>query len=523
MLQSGSYWGEQNLAYHQALPLVALLAAAWCNFAARGSGAGRLSGVALLGLLAGLAYVSGAIAALVMGTGWLLLARLTPERAASDMAARGRRGGAALTAAGLVTTVMQMALTRRSGADAVGQAMRLTWPTEPDFWLYAAGKLGRSSGHGFSMLGVEAVWVAALALTLLGAAVLAWRCVRRGGAAGQRVAWRFLPLAAAMLVYLALVSLGRASLRDPGVQSPAEVFRFAYLRFHFFWLTLLLPWAAAVWVRCFTPSPFGGRQGWGPAAVASGTAASPHPYPSPEGEGEPRSGGHGPIAYMALAALVLALAAARGVFNIAPHYQSASAFRAGEIRCLSRQLGAGRPIMCPGFDLVGISDWNNAYRYAREINASFVRYLPIVAHEGWGAPLFDWDDSAQRARAQWRDARPQADGWIDAGPDPQLIVPLSGNDPSARQCAVLGVQMTLAIKSPDSAQLFFRSAGQAAYTEAASVRQALVPDPKGQAWVEFVVDSEHGFEPEVRIDPIDGPGRFRLLSARVTCRLRGAP
>ena len=27
MLQSGSYWGEQNLAYHQALPLLALLAA----------------------------------------------------------------------------------------------------------------------------------------------------------------------------------------------------------------------------------------------------------------------------------------------------------------------------------------------------------------------------------------------------------------------------------------------------------------------------------------------------------------
>jgi hypothetical protein len=33
------------------------------------------------------------------------------------------------------------------------------------------------------------------------------------------------------------------------------------------------------------PSPFGGRQGWGPAAVASETAVGPHPNPPPEGEG----------------------------------------------------------------------------------------------------------------------------------------------------------------------------------------------------------------------------------------------
>jgi len=490
MLQSGSYWGEQNLAYHQALPLVALLAAAWCNFAARGSSARRWPWVALLGLLAGLAYVSGAVAALVMGAFWMLLARFAPERQASALAARGRSGGAALTAAGLATLAMQMVLTRRSGADPVGQGMHLTWPTEADFWLYAAGKLGRASGQGFAALGAEVTWVALLALAWLGAVLLALRCLRQDGSRGRRVAWLLLPLTAAVLVYLALVSLGRASLHDANVHSPTQEFRFAYLRFHHFWLTLLLPWAAAAWARCGRGAKIYRRRG----AVAW---------------------------YAVLMAVVLGVAAGRGVFDVAVFYRSASEFRAGEIRCLSRQLGTGRPIMCPGFDKVGISDWNDVYLYAREIGASFVRYLPIVEHTDAGPPLFDLHDGGQRDAARWRNARVRDDGWMEAAADPQLLVPLDGGDPAAGQCATLGVQVRLLLERPGSAQLFFRPAGQAAYTENQSARQNVVPDAQGRAWTEFALDSDRGFEPELRFDPIDGPGRFRLLALRVVCRLRG--
>jgi len=490
MLQSGSYWGEQNLAYHQALPLVALLAAAWCNFAARGSSARRWPWVALLGVLAGLAYVSGAVAAMVMGAFWMLLARFAPERRASALTARGRSGAAALATAGLITTVMQMALTKRSGADPVGQGMHLTWPTEPDFWLYAAGKLGRASGHGFAALGAEVTWVALLALAWLGAILLALRCLRQKGSRGRRVAWLLLPLTAAVLVYLALVSLGRASLHDANVQSPAQEFRFAYLRFHHFWLTLLVPWVAAAWARC-------GRS----AKICRGC---------------PTVAWHA-----ALTVVVLGVAAGRGVFDVAASYRSASEFRAGEIRCLSRQLGTGRPILCPGFDKVGISDWNDAYRYAREIGASFVRYLPIVERTDTGTPLFDFNDRRQREAARWRNARWRDDGWFEAGPDPQMLVPIEGGDPAAGRCATLGVQVMMLLERPGSAQLFFRPAGQAAYTESHSVRQDVVPDSQGRVWAEFAVDSDPGFEPEVRFDPIDGPGHFRLLAMRVMCRLRG--
>ena len=61
MLQPDSYWGLQNLAYHQALPLIAVLAVVylaqrhvvtWSSYVA----------VGLLGFFAGLSYISGAFA-----------------------------------------------------------------------------------------------------------------------------------------------------------------------------------------------------------------------------------------------------------------------------------------------------------------------------------------------------------------------------------------------------------------------------------------------------------------------------
>ena len=67
MLVNRSYWGGPNLAYHQALPLLPILAS--LVLAVRSSGSTRW--VPLLafvfGLLAGLSYISGAFAALVAG------------------------------------------------------------------------------------------------------------------------------------------------------------------------------------------------------------------------------------------------------------------------------------------------------------------------------------------------------------------------------------------------------------------------------------------------------------------------
>ena len=498
MLQADTYWGAQNLAYHQALAPAALLAAMWCNFATRKSVPGRPAWVALCGLLAGLSYISGAVAALVMGAGWLLLARLARGHGAGAMTARARSGGAALATAGLLTTVIQVVLTRRPGADPVGKSVVFTWPTQGDFWWYAAGKLGRASGQGFSALGIEVGWVVFLALALLGAGVLTLRClVGPARASTKRTAWLFLPLAVAMLAYLALVSLGRAGLHDSSLLGATAIFRFGYLRFHFFWLTLLLPWIAAVWSLAVQSR----RRYW----------AGYH--------GKPR-----PMAlYAVLILITLGMAGARSVFNIAGFYRNEAQHRIMELRCIKRQLSAGHTVACSGFETIGISDWQGVYGYAREIGASFMRYLPVLMREDWSTVLFDWDDPGQRRAVQWVNVQPLENGWWQADADPQLIIPIPPGAHSPAQCAALNVQVKLALEHPDTMQLFYRTSGQAGYMESSMVLTPVVPDAAGQVWVELVVDNDQGFEPEVRIDPMVGAGRFRLLSASVACRLRAEP
>ena len=487
MLQSGTYWGEQNLAYHQALPLLALLGASALLARPGTGGPAWAGGVFMLGLAAGLSYVSGAVAALVLGGAWLLIGWRLPAVA---LAARLRAGGAALSAAGLATSALQLYLTRGVEQHLQRQHMGLTWPDSLDFWAYLAGKLGRSTGHGFDSTRLELAWVALLALALLAAAALALRGLRARGASRaasrRRFAVVFLPLAAVVAAYLVLVGLGRAGLRDDSLQGAEAVFRFGYLRFHFFWITLLFPWlGAALMLRC--------RRA--PAL---------------------------PAALTGLLVLALALGAMRGVFDVPRFYRAASEYRQTEIRCLQRQLGSGQPISCPGFSLMWLPDLTRAYAYARDIDASFVRYLPIVEREGFGTELLRLTADELGARAPWRNVQPADPHWLHSGGDPALTLALP-RAPLLRQCRVLGVQLTLQALRPDTVQLFYQPLGESSMTERFSLRKAYAPDPAGQAQLEFSIDTPTGVEPALRIDPLDGAGRFRLIDLRVTCRLRVEP
>lgn len=74
MLQPDSYWGLENLAYFQALPLVFIL---WALLLLSGPGrrsAWRGPALGLLGLVAGLSYISGAFGAFAVGIASLAMA-----------------------------------------------------------------------------------------------------------------------------------------------------------------------------------------------------------------------------------------------------------------------------------------------------------------------------------------------------------------------------------------------------------------------------------------------------------------
>ena len=487
MLQSGTYWGEQNLAYHQALPLLALLSASLL-LTRLGRAAGPwLAAVFALGLLSGLSYVSGAVAALVLGGAWWLLGWRLPSPA---LAARLRGGGWALLAAGGATTALQIYLTRAAAQASQRQYMGLTWPDSLDFWAYLAGKLGRSTGHGFASTALELAWVLALVAALVAAVLFALRGALASGrprsARLRRFAVVFLPLGAVVAAYLLLVGLGRAGLRDDALQGAEAVFRFGYLRFHFFWITLLFPWLAAA------------------LALAL------------------RRTGRVPGVLLAVLLLVLGMGALRGVFDVPRFYRSASEFRQTEIRCLARQLGSGQPISCPGFSLMWLPDLTRAYVYARDIDASFVRYLPLVEREGFGRELLRLSGAQLGTQAPWHNVQALADGWLQGGDDVGLRLPLP-DAATLRHCRVLGVQFALQADGPETVQLFYRPLGQTDFTERFSIRKPYRPGADGQVRLEFSIDTATGFEPELRLDLADAPARFRPTELRVTCRLQAAP
>lgn len=488
MLQSGSYWGEQSLAYHQALPLLALLAASWINFASRLSPPWRVGLVVALGVAAGLSYVSGAIGALFVGLAWRSCARL-PAMQEAGLDRRAKPGGLALVITGLLCTLLQLGLTRMAGADARGQAMALTWPSRPDFWFFMAGKIGRATGHAASDPTLELAWAGLLvSACLLLALALVWLAVRRASSLPQaalRVALVYLPLLLLVGSYLAMVALGRTAYDAP--QDARHAFQLAYLRFHFFWPTLLWPWlAAGVWVL------LAGRRN------------------------QPAAAGRWPLLVWLPVVAIVALAAWRGVFDLAPSYRQAADFRTQEIRCIRAQMGQGRPIRCPSYDLVDMPDWRQAYVNARGVGASFLRQFPLLPADGMGQIMTQQLQTGPDV-LHWQDARFDGESW-HGGHDPQMQLLLPDHAVQLRQCRILGLELRLETAAAGEAQFFYQPTGSDAYSEAHSLRQDYQPDAEGRVRLRFLVSHPDGFQPRLRIDPVASGGHWRLLDWRVTCR-----
>lgn len=495
MLQSGSYWGEQSLAYQQALPLLALLGATSVLAFARGGPARSFGLIFGLGLLAGFSYISGAIGAVVMGMAWWALGMRLRRFSGDVLAARLRLGGQALLLAGVPVSALQIYLTRIADQPRYQSFMEIAWPHRLDFWAYLSGKIGRATGHPFATTGLELAWVALLVLLLVAAAGLSLRDVfTRARAPGasvseaegkSRLAVVFVPLCVVVLAYLMLVGMGRAGLRDDSVSTLTDVFRFGYGRFHFFWVTLLLPWlAAGMSLRVREPAR------------------------------------RTPVLLVALV-LGVGLGWVRGVFDVSDFYRGGAQFRSTELKCIASQLGTGQPIQCSGYQHIGIPDLSRAYAYARDIHASFVRALPMVEPGDFGEPLLHWRSPDAFARATWQNARPSAGGWFESDADPQMWISLD-DVPRLSRCRTLGVQIGMAGAPIGGVQVFYRSVGETSFSEPHSVYKPYPVGQPGQT-LRFSLDDPHGFEAQLRIDPAEGASRFRLDELLITCRMWRLP
>lgn len=498
-LQTGSYWGRENLAYHQALPVLALSLALlllwsrvkpWLVF--------TLS--ALLGLIAGLSYISGALAGVAAGACLTMFGFLQRRIVRSSQLPHlplsmpiGWLAGTGVTA--LFQAHHAVIPVLSSGTIHIG--VPLASPLSQDFWWYMLGKIGRSLGLDPNW----AMWALGISLiaTLLWIYCLSYLVLRT---LGQRnndpVINRLTPIivawSAALVCYLGMVSAARALARDDSIVSGLHIFQFGFERFHFFWLTVLWPWILAAFWKILSESRMFMQRTPLPSVICTSIVVCG----------------------------LIAVITRQSILDHRTAFREQTVARLPTVECLTNGLSTGGPIVCNEFNL---ADFRLAYIHAADINASFVRYFPIPnASENFVGPALHLNDVNWPHHAGL-ESRLANVGFVDefsfgkgvlTEADPQIEVldlPLS----LSSECRTLEVEVQLSKSVPSFAQLFFLTSGADGYSESASLIHHLkVP---GNQRVRWTVTSTNGFENRLRVDPTALPQTVVVKDMSIRCRM----
>jgi putative flippase GtrA len=489
MLQPGSYWGRENLAYEQALPVVFILCAIWLGVRRPAAAVWSVALVFVLGLLAGLSYISGAFGALAAGIGMLVAAHLSRERRSGDAVLWS---GIALAAAGMVTAVVQAVYAILPGKGATHDGGKpLGLPIEPEYWFFFLGKVGRSLLLPPELPALSMALVLLACIVLLVVAALVVRAAREAPAAGDPALLRTSAVLGALvgmvLVYLLLVSAGRLHFRPAQLGAGLDIFAFAFDRFHFFWATLLWPWL-----------------------IAAGVVLYDRCAPSTRARKA--------VAVVAAVGLLLGVVAMveRGALSHVDSHRTQASHRKKTVDCLLAELQKGEGIHCPEFMQ---PDLTPAFIYARAIGASFVRYFPVLpVQPGADSPpaLFRLSRDAQGGT--WSGVAAAGGSSYRATQDAQLNFDVGHANEMAR-CVMLDVTVVMRPSSAGVARIYYRPLGQREFTELASL-PAEVKTGDALSVVQFRIEHPFGFESVMRFDPVAGQQGFELPELEVRCRLR---
>ncbi|QXX76656.1 hypothetical protein MHY1_p00178 (plasmid) [Methylovirgula sp. HY1] len=496
MLEPYTYWGLQNNAYIQAIPFMGVMATIYVFiyiFNRRDGGPWWvIPSVFMLGLVTGLAYVSGPLIEIAVAIVFFCttLLRRDPERRIPILI----RAGLALLAAAIGTAILQIGviLFLQKGALHRPDA-HWTFPNDWDYWFFMLGKVGRALALQNLSPPLSITLVAVIVLAT--AAMFIWHAQRayRGLLTEDRemrVALIFCSVVAANFVYLNEVSAGRARLRPPSVDTAMEVFAFGFQnRFHFFPLTLLWPWLAAGMLHLLLKFDWFSRRDYliAPAAL-----------------------------------VVVGLATFGGVLDNASDYRSIAAMRAGDITCIQSQIMKGHGINCPK---VWPTDLSKALVYARSLGSSFTKYLPIVPFPigtNNPPPLFRLSNlhstvltpynatSSGHTLQEWK--------FVSTNEDPQILFK-TGADNMLRHCLMVQVAALVHAEKSDFAELFFKTPGQRYFTEASSRTQKFQIEGPSFVEVEFNLVSESGFADKFRLDVVQSKQPFQIREIEIRCRL----
>lgn len=486
MLQPYSYWGLQNLAYHQALPLMGLLGGVALTVSTRIPNLALAILVTVISVIGGLSYISGAIVALT--TAFALFA--LSNRGTPDAARRMRFAALGFAVGALATLPVQLwVILIVQAGQTHSESIPWTFPWQPEFWVFLLGLTGRSVGAQL-FTGLIAIGLAILVTAGLAATAIA--CVLRLRRSGQtleeiQVPAVYLTLFCGIGAYAILVTASRASHGAAAGAPLYDWFLRSGVRFHYFWLTLLLPWAVAVGFAAFRDR-FALRA---PHAIS-----------------------------IVLSTVLVGYAAQAGMFSYSPFYQTWAKWRLADLDCIQEKLLAQQPLVCGG---LWAEDLTEAVRHARSLDTNFTRYLLFrdeirSDHNMLLRPLQDLSLPSVMS-VEGAQITPDAGGAeiTSHSDDPQLALRFDGD--SARrlqECRTLHAKGSIAAREDDILQMFVTTPSKPKYNQENSIDFPY--GGGGPQPFKLVIGSREGFLPSVRFDPGTRNQTYTITDVTYSCR-----
>jgi len=484
MLQPDSYWGLQNIAYHQALPLICILSSLCIIVTSSWKNWWNISALFVLGILSGMSYTSGAFTILTVGIVCFIAAYFV------EPAERGkyRWGGLALIVAGVLTSVPQASVVLVVPNPILRGRIIPGTPNEIAFWAFALGKLGRSLLLPVTYP-VFSLWFSILAVVMALALMVRFVLRTMKGLLVPKetgIAVIYISLLLTIFVYLLMVAFGRTHLQAPGAQRPIQFFLAAFARFHFYWVTLLWPWVMAACLHAAR---------------------------------RPRSSNPGKLSRtvaVGLPLVVLPLLIGNGALGHSDRLRENMQNRLDGIRCCLSKIQNGEPLECPQ---LYYRDLTQALRYAASIDASFIRSLPVLPPVGTDEPppLFRLSKTAEKDVEMLNATviEQTSEGYrLQAAARPQFLI-RTGAPKIMKSCANLSVTGMLRVSEPGLARLYFKVPGQTQSSWETPKLERLQPD-RWQTFT-FSIFSPVGFADELRFEPVEKPQVFELKDIEVRC------
>lgn len=483
MLQPDTYWGLQNLAYHQAVPLVCLLGILTITLREKLNSKISLASVFFLTLISGLTYISGAFSALALSFIFVFFGLMYKTTYSKNLVSTGL----VIALPSLATTMAQLWVivgvqhgTHRADAP-------MAYPWESDFWYFMLGKIGRSlmlpmSHPKFSLIVTAVAVVLILALIFVG-------IFKLGSSASEttkKAIIIFLSLSGVVFVYLLLISAGRTNLRPDNVSSATDIFIYGFYRFHFFWITLLWPWLVLLCLKAL--------QNRKPSKSVAIVVA---------------------LLAISLWSVVIAFTS---IMDNAAFFQTTMKHRSEGVACIVSRIQKSGPVICSNIEIGDIAE---GIKNGRAAGASFARILPVLPvalGTNNPPPVYRLSDNLDTVGINNAARQVNESRTLDLKTynDPGLIIKIPPSADLSR-CGTVDLVAAMTVEESSVAQLFYMMPGHVGYSEEQSTTASVSSSKEAQI-VSLTINSANGFESELRFDPVTTNQRLSIKDLEIRCR-----